>query len=714
MLIRGGRLFISHSSEDRELASEIRSCLSRLGVSCWMAPEDIPPGSDWAESIMEAIEGASALLLVGTGSSLSSGQVRREIERASTGDVPVFAAVFDGSSFPGWLRFLLSGERMFFFNRNDITGAALSIMLMLQDPGVPGSGGWRAAAFSAEANSEDVIPAKIHGSPFTGELRSIHVLRMRIGGRTPLWLQTALLTAAERICRGFGAIPVPTALPGTLYIFDSAAPGRAPDNAAGCALALQEFLGGEHSGADAGIGLDTIDAISSFGPAFIREIEPAVKRACGLAGESGGKALVTERFKWKCEHLHSFPEHRSGGFTISSQPPQAEGSTHRMAGREAELEALLREARALKTLQREDDYGGIRHRITAIRGGRGMGKTRLVRGAADTIKDEITVLTGIPGGCPWLHDSLWGSLLRNGGWETEEMSEACRKFIGRYGGETSPAPAIDELPDFRKNLSMALAVAASWNPLVVILEDIDRADSSSIQTFREIIGSRAFRMPVLFMVTCDDPPEDLGGRAADSVHSLEITLGPLSHDASETLVKLILGGDTAVVGPETMEYLLDMGGGNPLFLEKTIGHGLKTGTLVNDDKGVLRLTGEPDRMPEVIRASVLGRLYRLPRKLVDTARAASAVGGPFTPEEIERLFGNHGGVERMADMLAELAGQGFLTNQGSSFSAVYVFAREHERRAILATVPPEDRKHILEDIGRGDQSMGSLNQKILP
>ncbi len=701
MLRRGGRLFISHSSEDRELASSIRTSLSLLGVPCWMAPEDIPPGSDWAESIMKAIEGASALLLVGTGSSLSSGQVRREIERASTGEVPVFAAVFDGSSFPGWLRFLLSGERMFFFNRNDIPGAALSIMLMLQDSAVPCSGGWRAAAFSAEANSEDVIPCRIQGSPFTGELRSIHVLRLRIGGRTPLWLQTALLTAAERICRGFGAIPVPTALPGTLYIFDSAAPGRARDNAAGCALALQEFLGGEHSGADAGIGLDTIDAISSFGPAFIREIEPAVKRACGLAGESRGKALVTERFKWKSQHLHRFAENHSGGFTITAGPPEAGEPPHPLTGRETELEALLREARALKSLLREADYGGIRHRITVIRGSMGMGKTRLVRGAADAIKDDFTVLTGNPVGCPWLHDSLWGSLLRNAGWETDEMSEACRKFIELYGGETSPAPAIDELPDFRKHLSMALAVAASWNPLVVILEDIDRADSSSIQTFREIIGSRVFKMPVLFIATCEDPPEDLGGRAADSVHSLEITLGPLSREASETVVKHILQGDTAGVAPETMEYLLDMGGGNPFFLEKTIAHGLKTGVLINDDNGVLRLIREPDRMPEVIRASVLGRLYRLSRRTIDIARAASAVGGPFTPTDMDRLFGNHAGGVKVADILAELEGEGFITNLGNSFSAEYVFTREHERRAILATVPHGDRKRIQEDTGRG-------------
>lgn len=696
MLSRGGRLFISHSSEDRELASNIRTSLSLLGVPCWIAPEDIPPGADWAESIMTAIEEASALLLVGTGSSLSSGQVRREIERASTREVPVYAAVFDGSVFPGWLRFLLSGERMFFFSRDDIPGAALSIMLILQDSAVPGSGGWRAAAFSGGAGTRGIVPERSPGSPFTGELRSVHVLWLRIGRRTPLWQQTALMTSMDRICRRFHAIPVPTAIPGALFVFDSATPGRAPDNAAGCVLAIQDFLEVEGSEAEVGLGLDTVNAVSSFGPAFMREIEPAVKRACDLAGESRGKAITTAGFKWKCSHLNVFREYSSEGFTITGRSSENREQEPPMAGRDAELETLLAEARELRVRQKEDDYGGIRHRIAGINGSRGMGKTRLVRKAGSAMGDEFTVLTGAPGGCPWLHDSLWGSLLAGGGWNTDEMSLSSRDFLRRYGSETSPAPGIDELPDFRKGLSLLLAGRASRTPLMVILEDIDRADSSSIQTFREILGSRTFKVPVLFMVTYETPPDDLAGSTADSVHTLEIALGPLSGEESERLVRERLGVNGEDVEPWAMDFLTAMGGGNPLFLAETVDHAVQTGNLVPDENGILRLKGEPDDMPEIVKASVLGNLYRLPRRLIDAARAASALGGPFTPEDISRLFGNSAEWGGMADTLAELEGEGFLTDRGSSFAPKYSFRREFERRAVLATVPAADRQRIRE------------------
>ena len=101
----GGRLFISHSSKDEDLAAGIVQHLLSLGVSCWIAPRDIPPGEDWAESVLQAIDDAGCLLLVATVSSLSSGQVRREIERAADKGIPILAMVFDGAAIPDWLRY---------------------------------------------------------------------------------------------------------------------------------------------------------------------------------------------------------------------------------------------------------------------------------------------------------------------------------------------------------------------------------------------------------------------------------------------------------------------------------------------------------------------------------------------------------------------------------------------------------------------------------
>ena len=56
--------------------------LEAEGLSCWIAPRDISPSSDWAAEIIDAISAARVMLLVFSASSNQSAQVRREVERA--------------------------------------------------------------------------------------------------------------------------------------------------------------------------------------------------------------------------------------------------------------------------------------------------------------------------------------------------------------------------------------------------------------------------------------------------------------------------------------------------------------------------------------------------------------------------------------------------------------------------------------------------------
>jgi hypothetical protein len=54
-----------------------------------MAPRDVAPGEDWAESIVNALEGARAMILVFSERANSSPQVKREVERAVNLGTPV-------------------------------------------------------------------------------------------------------------------------------------------------------------------------------------------------------------------------------------------------------------------------------------------------------------------------------------------------------------------------------------------------------------------------------------------------------------------------------------------------------------------------------------------------------------------------------------------------------------------------------------------------
>lgn len=82
-------VFISYSSKDKTTADAICAVLERDGIRCWIAPRDVTPGHDWAESIIQAIHGSKAFILLFSGFSNTSGQIKREVERAADREIPI-------------------------------------------------------------------------------------------------------------------------------------------------------------------------------------------------------------------------------------------------------------------------------------------------------------------------------------------------------------------------------------------------------------------------------------------------------------------------------------------------------------------------------------------------------------------------------------------------------------------------------------------------
>ncbi|MGH8157653.1 MAG: toll/interleukin-1 receptor domain-containing protein [Rhodanobacter sp.] len=75
-------IFVSYSQPDRACALALAQRLEARGISVWIAPRDVSPAADWAAEIIDAISGARLMLLVFSGNSNDSDQVRREVERA--------------------------------------------------------------------------------------------------------------------------------------------------------------------------------------------------------------------------------------------------------------------------------------------------------------------------------------------------------------------------------------------------------------------------------------------------------------------------------------------------------------------------------------------------------------------------------------------------------------------------------------------------------
>ncbi len=76
-------VFISHSSEDRGIATKLCDALERRGLGCWLASRDIGPGENFQEAIVKAIRSVRAMVLVFTGNANNSSEIQKEIALAS-------------------------------------------------------------------------------------------------------------------------------------------------------------------------------------------------------------------------------------------------------------------------------------------------------------------------------------------------------------------------------------------------------------------------------------------------------------------------------------------------------------------------------------------------------------------------------------------------------------------------------------------------------
>jgi hypothetical protein len=75
-------IFISYSSKDRGIAETICGALENRGLKCWMSSRDIGPGENFQEAIIRAIRTSSTMVIVFSGNSNNSDEVKKEVALA--------------------------------------------------------------------------------------------------------------------------------------------------------------------------------------------------------------------------------------------------------------------------------------------------------------------------------------------------------------------------------------------------------------------------------------------------------------------------------------------------------------------------------------------------------------------------------------------------------------------------------------------------------
>ncbi len=78
------RVFISHASEDAELAQRLAQALRQAGRPVWIAPDDILPGEQWVEAIGRGLDISGIFVVLITPQSVRSSWVTYEVNLAIT------------------------------------------------------------------------------------------------------------------------------------------------------------------------------------------------------------------------------------------------------------------------------------------------------------------------------------------------------------------------------------------------------------------------------------------------------------------------------------------------------------------------------------------------------------------------------------------------------------------------------------------------------
>jgi len=331
--------------------------------------------------------------------------------------------------------------------------------------------------------------------------------------------------------------------------------------------------------------------------------------------------------------------------------------------------------------------------VVTIVGEAGIGKTRLVAELeAMALQQDFKVLTGrayettqvLPFG-PWV-DAFRPEIvtapetLRGLGvvWQSE---------LGRLFPELAtpvrPFPSGDALRLFEAVTQLADHLAAS-RPLLLILEDLQRADEMSLRLFA-FLGRRLDGWPVLLVATIreeDTPDVPFLGRTLDELrqHSrlVELALSPLSRDDTVDLIRSAAGAGVGTVHREQVEnHVWAVSDGNPFIALETL-------RMLDEEASADDVFNLP--LPRSVRELITARLTRLNERTRQLVITASVLGREFDFELVQRAAGL--GDRETADGVEELVRRRIFQSVNDRLD----FTHHRIREVVLGQLVPTQRR----------------------
>lgn len=106
-------VFISYSSKDSQQAETVRNILEKNSIPCWMAPRDIPGGSNYTKEIPTAIRGCQVFVLILSQNAQESHWVLKELDSAVNAGKVILPFMLEDCQLNDEFNFLLTGAQRY-------------------------------------------------------------------------------------------------------------------------------------------------------------------------------------------------------------------------------------------------------------------------------------------------------------------------------------------------------------------------------------------------------------------------------------------------------------------------------------------------------------------------------------------------------------------------------------------------------------------------
>lgn len=730
-------LFISYSSQDKDVADHVLSFFESRGLNCWIAPRNIPPAADWAESIIDGIDSASAMVLLLSRYSNESPQVRREVERAVNNGLIIYPLILENIELSKWMQYYISAHQ--WYDATDVSlnrrlAELISSIRSQQDEqetepdlsDLPILLENDLATLSTALEVEDNEPERL----LPDERRMVAVLNVtadlsdhEVVPSVRRMVSRTVVNLIKRYAKFYGgyfdsrSLNVYRCVFGLEQLLEDDS-----RRALGCGISLFHALSkvnytlkSRKLSMDFGLGLasGTID-VNNTGEEDPNPHGEVLQQAQELSEKASNELLATRTIYNAIRDKYSWEEYSEGVYRLSrisfSVPRTRVFSVHTpFVGREKELSSLISLLERQNRSTQKNHLGGSKHLVMGIRGEAGIGKSRLVHEfiEGNCLNDDYLVLRGQTLSFAQPPCWMWTTLLRSILGIEHGSDLNYQEFLDRlkiFNGDDAllnSAPFLAELlsvgsGDNRlENLdSKAIAletkiafrnllkVLSKNNKLLVVLEDLHWLEESDRGILEFVTGNCNTELPIVFLLIYR--PERVDGTLVQfdiqSAYNIadDMDITEVDEKSSIDLIRQLLASESdsgvKLIDSEAKKFLLDRSRGNPFYLEELVLDLIESGTLVELEKEWrFALSIGEIFVPGTLTGLLQSRLDRLPESWRGVLQHSSVLGVEFQLKLYRKLANKLFLGRAQPEVFEGLERKQMLLSANSAFEKKYVF-----------------------------------------